>query len=75
MPDARKTIVGISLLLYALTLLAYAPALRGGFIWDDDDYVENNANLRSPRGLIERLVFGRLSRRVFRWRPQPKGGA
>jgi NitT/TauT family transport system permease protein len=24
--------------------------------------------------LIERLVFGRLSARVFRWRPQPKGG-
>ena len=43
----------MSLLLYALTLIAYAPALRGGFIWDDDDYVTNNANLRSPGGLVD----------------------
>ncbi len=38
-------------MLLALTLLAYAPAMRGGFIWDDDDYVTANANLRSVEGL------------------------
>jgi tetratricopeptide (TPR) repeat protein len=43
----------MSLLLYVLTMLAYAPAIRGGFIWDDDDYVENNANLRSVGGLVD----------------------
>src|SRR2546423_13742817 len=40
-----------ALLLIALTLLAYLPVLRGGFIWDDDDYVTNNGNLRSLSGL------------------------
>jgi Tfp pilus assembly protein PilF len=34
-----------------LTVLAYLPALRGGFIWDDDDYVSNNQTLRSMEGL------------------------
>src|SRR5438093_1491717 len=29
----------------ALTLVAYAPAMRGGFIWDDDDHVTHNLNL------------------------------
>jgi tetratricopeptide (TPR) repeat protein len=32
-------------------VLAYLPALRCGFIWDDDDYVKNNPVLRSPEGL------------------------
>ena len=65
MPDARKTIVGITLLLCALTLLAYAPALRGGFIWDDDDYVENNANLRSARGLLDIWTAPRSSPQYY----------
>jgi protein O-mannosyl-transferase len=39
------------LALAALTLIAFAPALHGGFIWDDDDYVTANANLRSASGL------------------------
>ena len=65
MPDARKTIVGMSVLLYALTLLAYAPALRGGFIWDDDDYVENNANLTSARGLIDIWLAPRSSPQYY----------
>ncbi len=37
--------------IIALTLLAYLPALRNGFIWDDDAYVTNNLTLRSLRGL------------------------
>ena len=53
------------MLLYALTLLAYAPAIRGGFIWDDDDYVENNANLRSPRGLIDIWTAPRTSPQYY----------
>jgi tetratricopeptide (TPR) repeat protein len=38
-------------LLVALTLLAYAPALRNGFIWDDDQYVTANRELRTAAGL------------------------
>jgi tetratricopeptide (TPR) repeat protein len=52
-------------MLYALTLLAYAPAIRGGFIWDDDDYVENNANLRSMRGLADTWVAPRTSPQYY----------
>jgi tetratricopeptide (TPR) repeat protein len=38
-------------LLVALTLVAYAPTLDAGFIWDDDDYVTENPTLRSADGL------------------------
>ena len=41
----------LSLLLVVLTLLAYIPALRCGYIWDDDFYVTANALLRSLGGL------------------------
>jgi len=38
-------------LIVALTLLAYLPSLRNGFIWDDDHYVTGNLELRTPGGL------------------------
>jgi len=34
-----------------VTVLAYLPALRGGFIWDDDQYVIGNPLVVSPGGL------------------------
>src|SRR4051812_47674469 len=37
--------------LLAITLLAYIPAMRGGFIWDDDYYVTLNRSLRSFDGI------------------------
>ena len=40
-----------ALLLIAITVLAYLPAIRGGFIWDDGAHVTQNAALRSARGL------------------------
>jgi tetratricopeptide (TPR) repeat protein len=40
-----------ALALIALTLVAYGPAFRAGFIWDDDDYVTDNATLDSATGL------------------------
>jgi tetratricopeptide (TPR) repeat protein len=40
-----------ALALVAITILAYLPVLRAGFIWDDDSYVEHNASLRSLDGL------------------------
>jgi tetratricopeptide (TPR) repeat protein len=39
------------LALIALALLCFAPSLRNGFIWDDDQYVTENVQLRSPQGL------------------------
>jgi len=38
-------------LLFAITLIAYLPALRAGYIWDDDRYVTGNQDLRSVYGL------------------------
>ena len=37
--------------LGALVVVAYAPAFRAGFIWDDDAYVTRNATLRTASGL------------------------
>lgn len=42
-----------ALALIALTCLAYLPAFRAGFIWDDPDHVLNNYTLRSLGGLAE----------------------
>jgi tetratricopeptide (TPR) repeat protein len=39
------------LLLLALTVIAYWPATRAGFVWDDDEYVTNNPLLTAPDGL------------------------
>jgi tetratricopeptide (TPR) repeat protein len=38
-------------LIVLLVVLAYLPALHGGFIWDDDEYVTNNPLLTAPDGL------------------------
>lgn len=38
-------------LIVLLTLVVYLPALKAGFIWDDDDYIINNPTLRSLEGL------------------------
>ena len=51
-----KTHAALALLLVAITLVAYVPAMRGGFVWDDDDYVTENGNLRSVAGL-QRIWF------------------
>ncbi|MGD1086327.1 MAG: O-GlcNAc transferase, partial [Verrucomicrobiota bacterium] len=41
----------LGLLLLAAILLAYQPAWRAGFIWDDDKYVTANPLLTAPDGL------------------------
>jgi tetratricopeptide (TPR) repeat protein len=38
-------------LLVAMTLVAYIPAMRGGYVWDDDAYVQYNPVLRDAEGL------------------------
>ncbi|TWU02021.1 tetratricopeptide repeat protein [Neorhodopirellula pilleata] len=44
-----NTAAAIALLL--ITLLVYLPAIGGGFIWDDDDYVTENPTLHDLSGL------------------------
>jgi tetratricopeptide (TPR) repeat protein len=47
---SARTAVGI-LLLCAMTIVAYAPAWHGAFLWDDDRYVTHNPLLAAPDGL------------------------
>jgi len=41
----------LGLILVVATVVAYQPALRGSFIWDDDVYVTKNPLLMAPDGL------------------------
>lgn len=46
-----KEILLKAALLLAATLVIYIPAMKAGFIWDDDSYLLNNRNLISLDGL------------------------
>jgi protein O-mannosyl-transferase len=46
--------------LIAITFAAYFPTLHNGFIWDDDRYIEMNAELRTLHGL-EHIWFRPLT--------------
>jgi protein O-mannosyl-transferase len=51
-PAARpRRVFLLAALLAVATVLAYQPAWRAGFIWDDDVYVTNNRLLTAPGGL------------------------
>jgi tetratricopeptide (TPR) repeat protein len=39
------------ILLFAVCVAAYIPAMRADFVWDDDDYIQNNQTLRTLKGL------------------------
>ncbi|UCD73983.1 MAG: tetratricopeptide repeat protein [Phycisphaerales bacterium] len=47
----RRVIWGV-VIIVLLALTAYIPAINGGFIWDDDDYVTKNPLLRDAAGLV-----------------------
>jgi len=42
-----------AVVLVALIVVAYLPALGTGFVWDDDDHVTENRALRSAAGLAD----------------------
>jgi protein O-mannosyl-transferase len=46
----------LAVVLVVLTFITYIPVLRGGFIWDDDDLITNNAIIKAGDGLY-RLWF------------------
>ena len=48
---AGATSAWAALALVVLTLIAYGPAYRAGFIWDDDDYGTENRTLEDLGGL------------------------
>lgn len=49
--NARARTFLIYLAFAALGLLVYGPALGGGFLWDDTDWIRDNETLRSAHGL------------------------
>lgn len=50
-PARRRLWLGL-LVIVLLTFVAYQPAIHGGFIWDDDDYVTGNVLLHDLAGLL-----------------------
>src|SRR4051812_22914039 len=50
-PPAARRAWPAAAVLFAITVVAYLPALRAGFIWDDDAYVTNNPTLRTATDL------------------------
>src|SRR3989339_66541 len=59
----KKIIIGSSF-IFLITLFSYAPAIRNGYIWDDDDYVLNNLLIRSPNGL-KNIWFDFSAAKIF----------
>ncbi len=52
MPDDRKKTALLLSLIGLTAIVAYLPALQAGFIWDDDDYIENNVALQTWSGVL-----------------------
>ena len=48
---ARSQLAAGFALIAILVFVAYSPALRGEFLWDDDKYVSDNSLLTAPDGL------------------------
>jgi Flp pilus assembly protein TadD len=48
-PTRREFWAGLA--IFVLVTITYLPALRCGFIWDDDEYVTDNPTLRTADGL------------------------
>src|SRR5512146_2129195 len=44
-------LAGMAGAIVLLTLLVYIPAMRAGFIWDDDDFLTNNPIIHASDGL------------------------
>src|SRR5437773_10101504 len=47
-PRGRALVFAV--VLAAVTIFAYRPAWHGGFLWDDDAYINNNELLSAPHG-------------------------
>jgi tetratricopeptide (TPR) repeat protein len=48
-----------------LVIVTYLPAIRGGYVWDDDDYVVNNLTLRTTEGLRDIWLAPRASPQYY----------
>lgn len=48
---SRNVRLGIAVAIVAATVAAYLPALRAGFVWNDDTYLSENPTLDAPNAL------------------------
>jgi len=53
----RKTWIAMFVICVA-ALQAYAPAIRAGWIWDDDSYILENPAVQLPGGVLDAWVPG-----------------
>ena len=51
--STKRHTASLALLIFLASMIAYLPAMGGGFIWDDNDYVTENPTLRDVAGLRE----------------------
>ena len=48
---SRNVRLGIAVAIVVATVAAYLPALRAGFVWNDDTYLSENPTLQAPNAL------------------------
>lgn len=53
--------------LAIIILLTYSPALKGGYLWDDDEAVTENVNLRTAQGLLRTWTVPHTSPQGYYW--------
>ena len=51
-PGTRKGLVGAAALLWVMTVVAYLPALGGGFVFDDRMYITEDSRMESAGVLV-----------------------
>lgn len=51
-----RNILGGIIAIVAITFVVYIPAIRSGFVWDDDFYLTNNRVIRAPDGLLRTWI-------------------
>src|SRR6186713_619596 len=65
MSNSRRSIAFCGLIVL-LVVLAYTPVIfQGGFIWDDDHYVQDNKLIKSNDGLARILFSPRASPQYY----------
>ena len=59
--SSRWRLVAAAAIIVGAVLLVYLPALRAGFVWDDEQLITSNPLLRTFSGLIEIWSGGRTA--------------
>jgi len=56
MSDTKKNLILLSGIIILIVMLSFIPAMRGGYMWDDDSCLTENPTLRTSDGL-KRIRF------------------